>query len=353
MNNGPLMTRNADAPSSLTRTIRILDPEQIAMEAGRQMPFLRLPVRAEVFADRQRRLRQLAVSHPMGDYLLFIAELAQAQDQVLQSHAAIAVPGADDLQAAATARKPPLPAFGWPRDPIWRDELRRLLALLTTRLPPGPARDTASRVVDSPDDWLEAQADRLLRRTTLGLDLATAPLIGAGLQSYFTQLVLQTAAVHGEQVFGRTDPATECPCCGSAPTVSITRIGSDESGFRYLHCALCSTQWHYVRIKCSHCESTKGIHFEELGTKPEPGSGASLPATGARPGAVKAECCDTCGHYLKQVAMEKDPQVEPVADDLASISLDLLVSEDGFERSGHNLMLLFGDPEPDHDGGGG
>jgi len=339
------MTSNANAPISIPRTIRILDPEQIAMEAGRQMPFLRLPVRASVFADRQLRLRQLAASHPMRDYLLFVAELGHAQHQVLQSPAAVAVPTADDLQAAATAKKPPLPAFGWPRDPAWRDELRRLLALLMVKLPVGPARDTASRVADSADDWLEAQADRLLRRTTLGLDLATAPLIGAGLQSYFTQLVLQTAEVHGEQVFGRTHPSTECPCCGSVPTVSITRIGADESGFRYLHCALCSTQWHYVRVKCSHCESTKGIHFEELEVKLE--SGASLPATGARPGAVKAECCDTCGHYLKQVAMEKDPEVEPVADDLASVSLDLLVSEDGFERSGHNLMLLFGDPEPD------
>jgi FdhE protein len=41
--------------------------------------------------------------------------------------------------------------------------------------------------------------------------------------------------------------------------------------------------------------------------------------------------------------MEKDPEVEPVADDLASVALDLLVSEAGMQRSGHNLMLLFGE----------
>ncbi len=336
---------------STPRTVRILDPEQIAMEAGRQMPFLRLPVRASVFADRQLRLRQLAAAHPMRDYLLFIAELAQAQHEVLQDYATVAVPCADDLQAAATALKPPLPAFCWPRDSVWRDQLRRLLDVLLTKLPPGPARDTASRILASPDNWLDMQADHLLRRTTLGLDLATAPLIGAGLQSYFTHLVLQTAQAHGEQVFGRTDSGTQCPCCGSVPTASVTRIGADESGFRYLHCALCSTQWHYVRIKCSHCESTNGIHFDELEIQPE--SGLSRPATGARPGSVRTECCDTCGHYLKQVGMEKDPDVEPVADDLASIALDLLVSEAGFERSGHNLMLLFGDPEPDHDSNDG
>ena len=35
-----------------TRTTRVLDPEQIAMQAGRQTPFLRLPTRASAFADR-------------------------------------------------------------------------------------------------------------------------------------------------------------------------------------------------------------------------------------------------------------------------------------------------------------
>ncbi|MDZ4356688.1 MAG: formate dehydrogenase accessory protein FdhE, partial [Variovorax sp.] len=68
------------------RTTRVLDPEQIAMQAGQQMPFLRLPVRAAVFSDRQLRLRQLAASHPMREYLIFIADLAQAQHQVLQAY---------------------------------------------------------------------------------------------------------------------------------------------------------------------------------------------------------------------------------------------------------------------------
>jgi FdhE protein len=43
--------------------------------------------------------------------------------------------------------------------------------------------------------------------------------------------------------------------------------------------------------------------------------------------------------------MEKDPQVDPVADDLATLTLDMLVSESGLQRHGANLMLLFGDPE--------
>ncbi len=331
------------------RTTRVLSAEEIAMQAGRQMPFVRLPIRATVFSDRQLRLRQLAASHPMRDYLLFIADLASAQHHILKDYAPIAIPDAAACTAAEKALKPPTPAFGWPRDAVWLAELRRLLATFGASLPAGPVKDAVDRLRAAPDDWIDAQADRLSRRITLGLDLATAPLIAAGLQTYWTQLAMLTADAHGERVFGHTDPGTQCPCCGSLPTASITRIGAEDAGFRYLHCSLCSTQWHYVRIKCTHCESTKGIHFEAL----EPAhDGIAMPSSGARPGAIKAECCDVCGHYLKQVLMEKDSEVEPVADDLASVALDLLVSESGIARSGHNLMLLFGEPEDD-DGGGG
>ncbi len=320
------------------------------MQAGRQMPFVRLPARAAVFSDRQLRLRQLAASHPMGDYLLFVADLASAQHRVLKDYPEITIPDSAACTAAAKALKPPTPAFGWPRDPVWRAELRRLLDTFGATLVAGPVKDTVDRLRAAPEDWIDSQADRLSRRITLGLDLATAPLIAAGLQVYWTHLAIHTADAHGERVFGHTDPGTLCPCCGSVPTASITRIGAEDAGFRYLHCSLCSTQWHYVRIKCTYCESTKGIHFEELAPVD---AGAEARATGARPGAVKAECCDVCSHYLKQVSMEKDSEVEPVADDLASVALDLLVSDAGMDRSGHNLMLLFGDPEPDSDGGGG
>ncbi|MDB5731633.1 MAG: hypothetical protein JWQ03_1528, partial [Variovorax sp.] len=95
------------------------------MEAGRQMPFLRLPERASVFADRALRLRQLAASHPMRDYLLFIADLSGAQHRVLQDCAPVALPEAAACRTAASGLVPPLPAFGWPRDPGWRDGLRR------------------------------------------------------------------------------------------------------------------------------------------------------------------------------------------------------------------------------------
>ena len=64
---------------------------------------------------------------------------------------------------------------------------------------------------------------------------------------------------------------------------------------------------------------------------------------------VQAETCDECGHYLKIVHTDRDPFIDPVADDLASLTLDLLVSETGMTRHGVNLMLLFGESEPPPD----
>jgi FdhE protein len=62
---------------------------------------------------------------------------------------------------------------------------------------------------------------------------------------------------------------------------------------------------------------------------------------------VKAETCDECGTYLKICYMDRDPRVEPIADDIASLPLDLLVVASGKEPSGVNFMLVHGDPGPE------
>lgn len=341
---------------STTQASRLLSPEQIAVQAGQQVPFLRFPVRASVFAERETRLRQLAAGHPMRDYLMFVAEIARAQHETLQQHPAVALPTAEVIEQAARLGLPTLPATG-PRDPVWRTQLRGLLERLAARLVGNPALPAVQALRDADDDHLERQADRLLSGVMLDLDLGTAPLIAAGLQVHWTHRVLATQEARGADrlaPFGQTDDLSHCPCCGSRPTASISRIGADESGYRYLHCALCSTQWHMVRIKCTHCLGTKGIGYQSLQALVESDaasarlSKAERAVREANAGAVQVETCEGCGHYLKIVHMAKNPEVDPVADDLATITLDLLVSETGLERHGVNLMLLFGEPDPDH-----
>jgi FdhE protein len=104
----------------------------------------------------------------------------------------------------------------------------------------------------------------------------------------------------------------------------------EVGNLRYLHCALCNTEWNLVRVKCAACDATEGVSYRHLET--EAGQGA---------GAVRAETCEACKSYLKIVYQEKGA-VDPVADDLATLALDILVDEAGYARSGPNLLLVPG-----------
>lgn len=333
---------------SVTKATPLLSPEQIAVRAGQQMPYLHLPVRAEVFANREARLRELAGGHAMQDFLLFAAELAHVQHAVLQDYPEVAVPSEDDLAAAGRAAQAPLPAALWPRAQGWRTATRRMLELLAPRLAGSPAQAVVQALLEADDAHLEGQAELLLNGAA-GLDMSAAPLVAAGLQVYWTHMVLAVEAANGkarQTPFGRTLDVTLCPCCGSLPVASVTKVDAQGGNYRYLHCSLCSTQWHMVRVKCSHCQSTKGIHYHSLEALAT--DGAEQDASQA---SVQAETCDECGHYLKMVRMERELRVEPVADDLASLTLDILVSEAGFTPHGINLLLLTGEADPSAEDG--
>lgn len=361
---------------STAATVRVLPAEEIAAQAGGSTPFLRLPVRELVFAEREMRLRQLAAGHAMGDFLRFMAELAKAQHQQLASFGSVPLPDESALSRATREGRPPLPATDWPRDPAWHGVLRALVAALRP-VAPAPARAMLEQLAEADADTLERQADAVLHGTGAGLDLAAAPIIGAALQVYFTHLVTAVQAHHGPRgdAFGRTDDEALCPCCGSRPTASLTRTAGEATGQRYLHCALCNTQWHLVRIKCTHCGDTEKIAYQALdatdggrvtgdasptddlegsASRAEDAEGGASRAETAEGGATRAalaplqaETCDACGHYLKIMHTERDPFVEPVADDLASVTLDLLVSDAGWRRHGLNLLMWFGEPPPD------
>ncbi len=339
-----------------TATVRVMSPEEIIASAGAQTPFLHLPQRSTVFAEREMRLRQLAPGHAMADFLQFMADLAQAQQRQLSAlGTAAALPGPDAaaLDLAARQGRPPIVAATWPRDAAWHGMLQALVADLAPRAPAG-VQPVLARLAAADADFLERQADALLHGVMARVDLACAPLVAAALQCNFTHLMLQ-AQQHagGGQPFGRLDDETVCPCCGSAPVASITRSAGDAQGQRYLHCALCNLQWHMVRIKCSHCLSTQALAYQSLdvgGADADTGDDAEGEASRrAAQATVQAETCGDCGHYLKIMHTDRDPFVDPVADDLASLTLDLLVSDTGLTRHGVNFMLLFGEPEPPPD----
>ncbi len=73
------------------------------------------------------------------------------------------------------------------------------------------------------------------------------------------------------------------------------------------------------------CGSTDKISFQEI-------DGSN--------GNIKSENCDVCHSYVKVLYQDKDPRLDPVADDVASLGLDLLVREAGYRRGAINPFLI-------------
>jgi FdhE protein len=303
-------------------TTTLLQPGQIeAAAAG--IPELRLPP-ADVFLARARRLEQLAEGHAMADYLRFVARLARAQQDLLDAQAAGGLPPLERLAQCREYGMPPLAPAGLPRSSDWHDSARQLARAVHSMLAPA-GQDALRRVLEAPAAWLDAQAACLLDNDLESVSTAAAPVIGAALQVHWTHRARQ---LDPAQV-ARPELPNLCPVCGSHPVSSVVRIGGAENGLRYLHCTLCSSEWHVVRAKCSNCDNTRGIGYDHLDG-------------GDR--VVRAESCPECQGYLKLVHQEQDPQADPVADDLASLTLDLLMDEAGYTRSGVNWYLIHGQP---------
>lgn len=299
---------------------RILQPGQIEAFAQRAIPRTRLPDRATVFAARAQRLRHLSGGHTIGDYLRLMAALADAQQEALASLTATP-PRPERIAQAHTHRMPLFHAVGWPRAPRWRTVLEQLCDSVAalSGFPPSVS-EVCGGLSRLPPERIESQADALLAARAAGVDAATAPFVMAALQVYWVDLASRLAV---EEVTELDVPGV-CPVCGTLPVASVVRADNRSQGYRYLHCALCATEWHMVRIKCSHCQATRGITYQSIEGGPE---------------ALRAESCDACRTYRKILYQEKDPGVEPVADDLASLALDLLMSEAGYHRGSGNPLL--------------
>jgi FdhE protein len=273
--------------------------------------YLRLPRPAELFERRARRFRELAPGNPMGDFLEALADVATAQARAV-ARAPSSPPG------AGLATAVPLRATTWARDPAWRDVLSALVEELRGRNWPGGASRALARLASAWPEELESMADGVLSGTPAATDLAAAPFVAAALQVYFAALASRLPAEAVEHGTGG------CPVCDSAPVAGVV-LGDDR--LRYLACSLCGSEWNLTRIQCWNCKTTGGIEF--LGLAGDPGG-------------LKAEACSSCGAYLKLFYREKMPSVEPLADDVASLTLDLLAAQDGWARSGVNLFLLGG-----------
>lgn len=295
-----------------------------SIDRAPQAPRVVLPTRADVFGARADRFDALAADHPMAAYLELMAEVARAQQAAFGARRS-GVVAAEALAASRDYGMPPLSAQAHERTAAWRDDLHDIARRVRARSVNGVAA-TLERVLALDVPALESLADRVLAGTTLDDDAAFVPFVGAALQVYFARLAasLDVASVDHCDVPGI------CPVCASRPVASVIRIGGEQANMRYLVCSLCATEWNMARVKCTACDTDKGVQYLSL-TRDE-----SEKATDAL---ARAEVCDECKSYLKIFYQDKDARVEPNADDLATLALDVLVDEQGYGRSGPNLLF--------------
>jgi FdhE protein len=309
---------------------RVLEPGQIETLAQASIPRIRLPAREFVFARRAARLRRLAAGSALGDYLQFLAVLVDAQHAAL-AHLALPLPTAEHIERSGEHGMPPIHAATWPRALQWRETLEFLCAALAAQTGfPAGVSDSIAAIHRAAPAWIEAQAASILEARD-DTDIPAAALVMAALQVHWVALASRFVA---DEVKALDVPGV-CPLCGTLPVASMVCALPPYQGYRYLHCALCATEWHMVRVLCSQCgASGKDIAYHSL-----EGNAAGKSSIEEGGAAVRAETCEQCHAYRKILYQEKDTGVEPVADDVASVALDLLLGEAGYHRASGNPLL--------------
>jgi FdhE protein len=254
-----------------------------------------LPRTGVVFAARAARLRTLAEGHAARAWLDALASVCEAQ------HVAVEAPRRDEALrtiVSAMRRRATLPAAAG-------EALERI-----ERAAPALRAAWAA--------WIDAAVDGD-RSGEVGEapDPAVALFVAAALQ---VEHAARAAAMHPSTI-ARTQ--TDCPVCRAPAAAGVI---SGDTKARYLACSRCSSAWHRVRLQCIAC-AAPASKLEYL-----------VVEAGRAPG-VKAEACGGCRGYLKLFYAEDRAGVEPLADDAATLALDLRLGEEGWARAGANPLV--------------
>lgn len=299
-----------------------------------QAPFAVAPDPATMFAARAARFRALAPGHPLEDYLVFLAEISRIQHEIQPALPEPKLPGSDALERAYEFGMPPLDRARFEADEAALATLTRLLDHAVAVTMPEPAAQARARLAK----------DEALRLKIIGEALESAAAVETLADHVFASAALQ---VHFARLAARLDASRlqsvgvgACPCCGGPPVASMVVGWETAHGVRYVVCSLCGTMWNHVRIKCVTCDSTEGVAYRALTPDGEGVEEEKAASTRADAEPIKAETCDACKCYVKIMQQHIAPELDPVADDVATLGLDLKVREAGWARAAFNPYLL-------------
>jgi FdhE protein len=285
-----------------------------------QPPFARLPDPAALFSARAERFRKLSEGHALAPYLRFLAALSDVQHQLQDGLPAPDMPTEDARVRARSFAMPPLDRNAFKADAAFATTLQRLLSFAGNVDMPAEARAALERAASADSTGRDAMVQAVLAEAIPVETLADHLFVAAALQVHFTRLAARLDAKN-------LAPVGEgaCPACGGAPVASMVVGWSGAINTRFCVCSLCSTLWNVLRVKCVLCGSTTLINYQQI----DGGDGH-----------VQAETCDSCHGYVKILQEVQNPWLDPVADDVASLALDVLLRDAGYRRGAVNPFLL-------------
>jgi len=283
-------------------------------------PFAVLPDPSSLFLNRARRLATLAPTHELGPYLSFLAVVTGAQHEIQTDLPAPGLPPFERIGQALEHGMPPISRALCEPDDTALATLEHLLARLQAAEVPSESSAAIQALLVIPREERRKLASAALKDTLPAEEVASGALLLGGLQVHFTRMAALLQASDLKPVGNGA-----CPVCGSAPVSSAVVGWPKAYNTRFCTCSLCGAMWNAVRVSCLLCGSTDGISFRSIEGKPD---------------SVKAEACEKCRGYVKILYQVKDPALEALVDDVATLGLDMLMAEQGWKRGGQNPFLL-------------
>jgi FdhE protein len=299
-----------------------LQPDPSAIGRLAKAPFALLPDPPRLFARRAERFEGLAESSALAPYLRFLARLARVQAELAEDLPVPEPVAPEQVSRARDNQMPPLDRNVMAASPGFQETVDRFLDAIGTVEKPPQAAEALQGLREVSRDMRDAMLRNVMADSIPFESLSQHLYLSAATQIHAAKLAATLEA-------GRLVPIGTglCPVCGGPPVSSVVVGYQGAEGARYAVCSFCGTGWNEVRIKCLSCGSTKGVGYKEA-------AGEGEAAT------VKAETCDSCRSWVKILYQNKNPSLEAVADDVASLGLDLLMQDTEYRRAGFDPFLI-------------
>jgi len=313
-------TLHPTVPHHSHMTDDALQPDPSLIGGVPKPPLAFLPEPVKLFQARARRFAFLAEGHDLAAYLTFLAELSRLQARLAATLPALAPLPPEWMAKAADGGMPPIDRSRLVDDPALAATLQALLVGAAELDMPEAGREAldAVRMSDTRDrQWL---LGNVLADDIPADAIAPHLFVAAAVQVHLSRLAATLDAAALTPV-----AAGVCPACGGRPATSSVTGAQGIENVRYASCGGCATRWNEVRVKCLCCGSTKGISYRSVGTDE---------AT------VKAELCSECKSWVKILYQVRNASLDPVADDVGSLGLDMLMRDADFTRGSFNPFIV-------------